>query len=196
MNKRWAIIVFILMMGCFVAVGCKKRESTKEEVYKNFQEKMVNIKEYTCIAEISASGNKSTKEYVVKHEYKKPDDYKLEVISPESLKGKIIHYTRDKIVVENKTIGDKIELPNTGRENQYMFIGDFIKNILQNENVEVKLTGNNLILRTDIPGGSKYFTTQILYVDKESKNPTKMEILDESGDTRFIIRYKDLDYKK
>ena len=69
-------------------IGCQRRESTKEEVYKEFQKKIVTMSSYKCIAEIEASGNKSPHNYVFIHSYVKPDYYKLEVVEPKNLKGK------------------------------------------------------------------------------------------------------------
>ena len=56
--KRWAIISVIFITIFAIFIGCQRRESTKEEVYKEFQKKIVTMSSYKCIAEIEASGNK------------------------------------------------------------------------------------------------------------------------------------------
>ena len=78
--KRWAIISVIFITIFAIFIGCQRRESTKEEVYKEFQKKIVTMSSYKCIAEIEASGNKSSHNYVFIHSYVKPDYYKLEVV--------------------------------------------------------------------------------------------------------------------
>ena len=50
-----------------------------------------------------------------------------------------MEYKDDKIIVNNPDINDKIELPNADENKQYIFIGDFIKNYLQNEEIEYKI---------------------------------------------------------
>jgi len=102
-----------------------------------------------------------------------------------------MEYKNNKILVKNPDIDDIIELPNLGRNDQYMFIGDFIKNYLQNEEIETQLAKGNLILETCIPGEDEYFNKQVLYVNAETKNPDKMEILDIKGKNRFTVSYKD-----
>ena len=171
--KRWAIISVIFITIFAIFIGCQRRESTKEEVYKEFQKKIVTMSSYKCIAEIEASGNKSSHNYVFIHSYVKPDYYKLEVVEPKNLKGKTMEYKR-----------------------QYVFIGDFIKNYLQNEEVNIKLSNNSLILETTIPGNNKYFNKQILYVNKDTKNPEKMEILNDEGKPSFTVKYKEFECKK
>ena len=172
--KRWAIISVIFITIFAIFIGCQRRESTKEEVYKEFQKKIVTMSSYKCIAEIEASGNKSSHNYVFIHSYVKPDYYKLEVVEPKNLKG----------------------LPNMEDNRQYAFIGDFIKNYLQNEEVNIKLSNNSLILETTIPGNNKYFNKQILYVNKDTKNPEKMEILNDEGKPSFTVKYKEFECKK
>lgn len=196
MKKKWAILIVMITCIIFIIVGCKQRESTKEEVYKEFQKQISDMESYRCTAEIQAQGNKSSQIYVLNHEYEKPNNYTLEVISPKHLKGKIMNYKGDKIVVKNPDVDDLIELPNIGRNDQYMFIGDFIKNYLQNEEMSMVLSKGMLILETNIPGDNKYFNKQILYVNIKTKNPEKMEILDKEGTSRFIVSYKNFTYEK
>ena len=50
--KRWAIISVIFITIFAIFIGCQRRESTKEEVYKEFQKKIVTMSSYKCIAEI------------------------------------------------------------------------------------------------------------------------------------------------
>ena len=166
--KRWAIISVIFITIFAIFIGCQRRETT----------------------------NKSSHNYVFIHSYVKPDYYKLEVVEPKNLKGKTMEYKGDKVIISNPDIKDKIELPNMEDNRQYVFIGDFIKNYLQNEEVNIKLSNNSLILETTIPGNNKYFNKQILYVNKDTKNPEKMEILNDEGKPSFTVKYKEFECKK
>lgn len=195
MKKKWATIVIVLL-SIIIVIGCNKRESTKEEIYAKYQQKLVRIKSYTCLANVSVIGNKSTKEYSFKHEYNKPDDYSVLILAPKQLKGKSIKYTKEKIIVENNYINDKFELPNSGKENLYLFIGDFIKNSMQTDDIKIKMNKSSLILEICIPGESDYFSKQVLYIDKNTIIPTKLEIQDSVGDKKFIVNYEKFQYKQ
>ena len=196
MKKKWAVLIFIVFGIIAMIIGCQKRESTKEEIYKEFQHKISNMVSYSCTAEIEVIGNKSPSNYVLIHNYKKPDNYKLEVVLPKTLKGKTMEYKNSKILVKNPDINDIVELPNEGKNEQYLFIGDFIKNYLQNEEVGINFTKGKLVLETYIPGNDEYFNKQVLYVNTKTKNPEKMEILDDKENPRFIVTYKDFESKK
>ena len=195
-RNKWMTLLIVTICLSVSFVGCQARESTKEEVYKKFQEQVSKIKSYTCTAEVEVVGNKGKSSYTLKHYYKKPDNYKLEVILPEHLKGKTIEYRDNKIIVKNPDIDDLIELPNGAKDEQYLFIGDFMKNYLQNEEMTMKFSDSELILEANIPGDDEYFNKQILYINRENKNPDKMEILDNHGNIRFTVKYDNFEYKK
>ena len=196
MKRKWTIFISIILLISFWSVSCNKSGSTKEEVYKDFTNKISKMKSYSCIAEINVVGNKNPKEYVLQHKYTKPDKYEIKIISPENLKGKTIIYNEDKIVIKNPNIKDNIELPNNGKDDQYLFVGDFIKSLYQNEELNISFKGDYLILETTIPSSSKYFSKQILYVNKENVKPSKLEIRDEEGKARFTVLYKNFEYNK
>ncbi len=194
--KKWTMLMSVITLVVVLAVvGCQGRQSTKEEVYEDFQKKITKMSAYKCIAEVQVIGNKSPGNYIFIHNYSKPDKYKLEIIAPERLKGKTIEYNKDKILIKNPSIKDEVELPNISPNNQYMFIGDFISNYLNNEELSVKMKDQYLQLEVPIPGENEYFAKEILYVNAKTKNPEKLEILDMSNELRFTITYKNFEYK-
>ena len=189
--------LLLIAMGVFTSlVGCQTKEATEDEIYEKFQEKVSKVQSYSCIAEVEVRGNKSKSTYILKHNYNKPNNYYLEVLSPENLKGNIIEYKDGKVVVKNSKINDLIEFSNNDENEKYLFVGDFTNNFLQKEDTNIKLSNDKLVLEATIPGDDEYFNKQVLYVDIEKKVPTKMEILDKEGKTKFIITYKNFQYKK
>lgn len=195
-NKCYSLLIIIVLIITLYSVGCGRKEYTKEEVYEDFQNQISKIESYTCNAKVEAIGNKENTTYIFKHTYKKPDYYKLEVKSPKNLQGKTIEYKGDKVLVKNPSINDTIELPNINNDSHYLFIGDFIKNYMQNESIILEVTKSELKIQTEIPGDNKYFKKQILYVDNKTKNPNKMEILDNENKPIFIVTYEDFKYEK
>lgn len=71
-----------------------------------------------------------------------------------------------------------------------------MKNYLKNEAITMNSSDSELILEASIPGDSEYFNKQILYINKENKNPDRMEILDKEGNIRFTVKYDNFEYKK
>ncbi|SHJ86099.1 germination lipoprotein GerS [Tepidibacter formicigenes] len=190
--KKWILYALLSFVLVFSLTGC--RESTNEEVYYKFHKKIANLKSYSCIAYINVSGNKSAKEYIVKHYYKTPDYYKLETLSPSNLKGKTTIYDKDKIIIKKPKYKDEFKITYKGIENRYLFVGDFIQNIFENENLNISGDRYFLILETDIPGSSFYFNKEKVYIDKKTLKPNKLEIMDSNGKKRFTVTYKEFRY--
>lgn len=195
MKTKWTIILICIITTVVIFIGCEKKQSTKEEVYDNFQKKISTMSSYTCTAEIKAVGNKSEHKYVFIHNYKKPNNYKLEVVSPKHLKGKTIEYKDDNITINNPEINDTLELTIGEKDNQYMFIGNFIETYLPDSSVKVSLSDNKLVLEKQIQGDSEYFNKQVLYVNADTNLPEKMEILDKNDSIKFVLNYKNFKCK-
>lgn len=197
MKRKWTLLLFlvIIVFGA-IFIGCEKTKSTKEEVYKNFQNNILKIKYYKCKADLEVIGNKKSHKYSFIHEYKGNRKFKLVVLTPNHLKGKIMEYTSDKIIIKNPELKDKLVLPNVGKDSQHLFIGDFIENYLQRDSLEIGMKGGYLTLAIPIPGNAKYFSKEILYIDSKKSYPAKLVILDKDGKTRFIVNYSDFKYKK
>lgn len=197
MKNKWCkLLIIVISVITLFSVGCGKREYTKEEIYEEFQSQISNIKSYTCTAKVEVIGNKENTTYIFEHTYRKPNYYKLEVKSPKNLEGKTIEYKDDKVIVCNPDINDTVELPNIDNDNHYLFVGDFIKNYMQNESVNLESTNNELKIEVEIPGDNKYFNKQILYVNNKTKNPDRMEIIDNEESPRFIVTYENFKYEK
>ena len=193
MIKRKTIaLLFIFMFVIVNLAGCKNLgQQTKEDIYEDFQKKMTKMTSYTCKADITIINNKSEGKYIMNHTYKKPSYYKLEIIEPENLNGKTIEYYKDKIIIKNKQLDDVIELPNVGDNKLYLFIGDFVQDFLQEDSINISVSEEQLILERDLSQENSYLSKQILYIDKKTKNPVKMEILNNEGEKKFIVNYTD-----
>lgn len=195
--KTKCMALLLIVIGVFSSlVGCQMKEATEDEIYEKFQEKVSKVQSYSCIAKVKVIGNKGKSNYILRQSYKKPNNYYLEVLSPENLKGNIMEYKDDKILIKNSKINDLIEFSDDDKAEKYLFVGDFINNFLRKEEVDIKLSDDKLVLESMIPGDDEYFNKQVLYVDIQEKVPTSMEILDKQGNIKFIITYKDFEYKK
>lgn len=190
--KKWSFLLAVLVLIAFFSFNKKDtkeeftKQYTKEEIYESFQDKILNISSYECIAEVCVSGNKTPTNYSFKHTYKKPDSYKVEVLSPESVKGKVIEFNSNKLTINNPNVEDKIVFEDY--QNKFLFVGNFIANYSYDSAI-IDEDDKFLIITKDMP--NDYFNKQILYVNKKTKLPQKMQIIDINGNTRFDIIYKD-----
>ena len=128
--------------------------------------------------------------------YNKFNNHKIneklsDYIYNESLEGSC----KDKIIIKNKQLDDVIELPNVGDNKLYLFIGDFVQDFLQEDSINMSVSEKQLILERDLSHENSCLSKQILYIDKKTKNPVKMEILNSEGEKKFIVNYTDFQPK-
>ncbi len=195
--KKWIILIVpVIAIIYFGMTTLIKSESTNEEVYQKFYDKITSISYYECTANVEVRGNKTPSNYEFKHTFNSPDSYLIETILPSELKGTVVEYIGDKIIIKNSGVGDEVELPNEGEVSKNLFVGDFINNFKDSSDLIISMDDTTLVLETKIKSNSEYFDTQILFVDKKTSTPQKMVILDDEQNERFIVYYNNFKYQK
>jgi len=184
-------IITALLWGC----GSK----SDQEIFYSTQKHLNKIESYTCEIEITTYGNKSPQQYVMKQWFKKPDKYKLEVIWPESLKGKTTISDGTRAWIHHPGINQSWTMEKfLHSEEQNMFLGYFIKNCLESEGVELekKVIDREKYLRitTDIPGNHAYYHRESLYINTKTKIPHLLQVYDAKGQLRIEVRYNTFEY--
>lgn len=196
--KKWTILLVLPIIAflSFGIINFNKKDQTKEEVYQEFLKKATSISSYECLADVEVRGNKTPTKYRFKHKFNLPNTYIIETILPEELSGHSVEYVDDKILIKNSKINDTLELPNKGEISKNLFIGDFINNFKDSNDLKIEMDDNFLILETKIKSSSEYFDTQKLFIDKKTKIPQIMQIFDKEQNERFIVMYSEFEYKK
>jgi outer membrane lipoprotein-sorting protein len=187
------VIVALLLAGC--------SERTNEEVFYDAQKKIVNLDTYMCTAQITVYGNKSPQNYTAKHWFAAPDKYRIEVEAPENLKGKVTIYNGKRAWTCHPRIGQEWLMENfTASPEQKMFLGYFINNFVNTENVkltkEVMDENEYILLQTEIPGNHPYFSKEKLWFDIEKYYPYRLQVLDVDENVRIDVKYKNFRYNE
>lgn len=186
--------LFIVVIGVLISMtACQKKEYTNEEFYEEFKKNVSKIESYSCIAEMDVMSNKGKSSYTLKQSYDKSNEYKIEFISPNHLKGKVIVYKDDKVIIKNTDINDTIELSNQNKGE--LIIGAFMRSYIEADDINIDSSDEYITLEIKIPN-EEDLSKQILYINKESKLPDKLELLDKDENIRISIKYKDIEYKK
>lgn len=142
----------------------------------------------------------SDKESVYKMEEKYTHDgtISLEILEPKESQGIIIEYKDDKIFLNHSSIKQSISLKAVKNFDKGILLASFFENLDSIGFIEeVELDGRDYFLIEFTPENrNKYNSQRILYLEKKTLNPHLMEIRDENGDTRVIIKYEDFKYTK
>lgn len=193
--KVWILILLMLLL----LTGCT--EKTNEEIFYKAQKQMIELDTYVCTADITIFGNKSPEKYTAKQWFKAPDKYRIEIQSPDEVKGKITIYNGKKAFVCHPRIGQEwlVNDFSTSVENK-IFIGYFLNNFVNTENTEVnkETIGDRdyILIQTEIPGNHPYFNKERLWFDIKNYYPYKLQVLDKDDGTRIEVRYIDFKFNE
>lgn len=186
-----------MIIICLCAIACKQKDtmSTMEKIQKSLNE----MQNYECTATLTRISNKGENTYETKQYYKSTGEYKMELLSPENVAGNYTIFDGKTICQYNPRVNGKviIDVPESQQRNQ-LFLGAFIKNYMQSEDVSIETAkfdeGKCTILEAVIPGENKYLATEKLWVDNESLKPKQLIIYDKENKERYIVLYNEFDY--
>ena len=182
---------------CAVLASCGKTEMTAME---KVQKQISEMESYKCAATLTRISNKGEMTYETVQYNKSSGEYRLEITSPESMKGNFAVYDGTTISQYNAKTDETVTLDMPkGQNGDELFLCSFVRNYLQSEDVAVD-TAVNLdesqctMLEAVVPGGNKYIATEQLWVDNETLMPLKFVIYDEQGNERYVITYNEFEY--
>ncbi|TCO73157.1 LolA family protein [Marinisporobacter balticus] len=190
-NIIGSILLLLLIAGC--------APKTEQDLFYEVQKKLNKMESYSCQIEITSIGNKTPRTYKMQQWFEKPNKYKLEVTDPESLKGKITISNGNKAWIYHPEIEQVWEMKDfASSEEKNMFLGYFIKNCLNSENVDMIMKNleneKYLVLDTDIPGNYVYFHKERLWVHVDSMKPYLLQVFDTKGEKRIEVKYNTFEY--
>lgn len=196
MNKKIAWLGLIIIS--LSLVGCKMTKSHSKNPSR-VQDKLINMKGYACLARITHINDDNTNTYETKQVYQMDGNYRFEVTKPKHIEGLTTICNGEKIIQYNPKVDNPkpVELPVNDFRNQ-IFLGTFVKNYLQSEEVaiEVQKIDNDIttVLEAVIPGGSKHMSVQRLWVDQKTHNPIRMGIYNQEGKENITIEFIEFTY--
>lgn len=199
MKRRYffTALILVLVVGTFAC--CKALDSGKSDMEK-IQSSLTNMKGYEAAGTLKRVSNKGENTYEFKQYYKSSGEYRLEFLSPETVAGNYTVYDGTSVYQYNPRVDGKIiaNVPASQSRNE-LFLGQFVKNYMQSEDVAIETASIDdskcTVLEAVIPGGNKYLATEKLWVNNETYKPEKFVIYDENGVERYVLTFKEFEYK-
>ena len=190
--KKSFFIMFVLALA-----GCSNASDTDE--YANIQDKLVNMESYSCEAEVTFYSNKGENKYTINQQAKNDGRYFLETTSPDSVKGNIILFDGNMLWQYNPNLDSKISVGDKDKmERKEICLFTFLENYLKSKDVALETANIDesiyTILEAKIPGGNKYFDSEKLFINNETKAPERLVIYDTEGKERILVTYNNFVY--
>ena len=185
-----AILIFLIFFNKNEAKNLKIGNNSSNQEIVDY---ILNISSYEAIVEVEVQSNKNNNKYIIKQQYVSPDTSTQEVLEPENIKGVKIIKNQNQLKLENT----KLNLSKVFENYEYMTdncldLNTFIEEYKTFKESKYEEKDNQIIMSTQSQQNNIYIKDKKLYIDKETGNPTKMEIKDNSKNTTVYILYNEV----
>lgn len=193
-KRKFFITIFIILILLLIFIFFRKNVAN---IFKNgntniSQENVndiLNLKSYELISKITIKSNKNENKYVIKQSYINPDYSSQEVLEPENIKGTKIIREKNQIKLENTSLNlTKIFQDYEYVSENMLDLSTFLEEYKEGK-TNIKENEKEKILEVILSDNNPYVGKKILYIDKDTGKPTKMEIEDDNKNTKIHILY-------
>lgn len=195
-KKYWIIsLIVVLVIGgiFFYKNRVKNLKIGNNKTSQEIVDKILNISSYEVKVTINVTSNKNSNKYILKQTYQSPNKSMQEVIEPSNIAGVKLENDGTNLKIENSQLNLSTILEN------YNYLGDncldlysFIENYKQDSKSKFEEKDSEIIMKTNGRIDNVYMQEKILHVDKQTYNPTQMEIKDNKQKTTIYILYNEV----
>lgn len=190
-------IICVLIIVCVSFTGCGMIKQKK-----NFGEagrRLLKLEAYTCDVVMKVTNNRSTMEYRLKHSYKSPDKYRVEVLAPRELQGQVTIYNGHSSYIYHPGINQYFVTEDFSGSVEYnSFIGSFMEHIRKTDEIKISYEkyGDKecIVAEFEIPEPNRYMQFEKLWIDRSEIVPLRAEIYGNDGETYVEIFYDNFVY--
>ena len=192
---RRIICVLIIVCVCLTGCGIIKQKKNFEEAGRRF----LKLETYTCDVVMKVTNNISTMEYRLKHSYKSPDKYRVEVLAPRELQGQVTIYNGHSSYIYHPGINQYFVTEDFSGSMEYnSFIGSFMEHIRKAGEIRISYEkyGDKecIVAEFEIPEPNRYMHVEKLWIDRSEIVPLRAEIYGSDGKTYVEISYDNFVY--
>lgn len=196
-NKKLILILITILIGVICIIFYKNSVKDLKIGHNKSSQEIVdyilNINSYEVQVTVNITSNKNKNKYILKQTYQSPNISTQEVIEPNNISGITIENDGTNLKIENSSLDLKTIFEN------YNYLGDncldlysFIEDYKQDSSANYEENNEEIIMTANSNIENIYIQTKKLYINKETYNPTKMEIKDNKQNTTIYILYNEV----
>ena len=195
-KKYWLILLIILIVigGIFFYKNRVKNSKTgNNKTSQEIVDYILNISSYEVNVTVNVTSNRNSNKYILKQTYQSPNQSMQEVIEPSNIAGVKIENDGTNLKIENSQLSLSTILEN------YSYLGDncldlysFIEDYKQDEKATFEEKDTEIIMKASNNIQNIYMQEKILHINKNTHNPTQMEIKDNKQKTTIYILYNEV----
>lgn len=192
-------IILIMIILIFLLIIFNMGYKTIKNVNNSSSQEIVNnilkISEYEAKIEVEVKNNRTTNKYMLEQEFKNGIEQQ-KVIKPENIEGLKIIKNGDTLKIEDTVLNiTKIIQNYEYLSDNCLDLSNFIAEYKSNEKQDVREQDNYIIMCVNKNNKNRYTKQKLLYIDKNTYKPVKMQIKDANNNTRIDIKYNEINTK-
>lgn len=199
LNKKifYILIILILLItfGLYIYKNMIKKTKTGNNMSsQEIVDYILNTNSYKSNVTIQVNSNKNTNKYILKQEYNIENGSIQEVIEPSNIRGVKITRKDGNLKIENTNLNLGTIFENyQGLEENSLDLSTFIEDYKRYDKSLFEENDNEIIMKTKNNNQNKYNENKILYINKQTKLPTKLIIEDNNQNMTINIQYKEIE---
>ena len=189
------IIILIIILSIFIY---KKVINNPKNGHNMSSQEIVdyilNLNYYKSNVTVQVNSNKNKNKYILNQEYDTQNGSTQEVVEPANIAGTRIIRKDGNLKIENTNLSlSKIYENYQGLEENSLDLSSFIDNYKNDNKANYEENDTEIIMKTKSKNQNKYVENKILYIDKQTKLPTKLIIEDNNQNTTINIQYNKME---
>ena len=164
---------------------------------KNSQEivdYILNLSSYEAEVTVNITSNKNSNKYILKQKYQKGKEHIQEVIEPSNIAGVKIINDGKNLKIENSNLNLNEIIENyTNLENNNLDLSMFIDEYKNSNESNYEEKDDEIIMKVKNDKENIYVKEKILYINKKTYKPVKLEIKDNKQKERIYILYNEVE---
>ena len=195
-NKIFIFLIMVIISILFLVFYYKTKNNGNNisKLNGNIKEYILNISSYEADIELEIKSNKTTNKYKLKQLYCKPNLLKQIIIEPKNIENLSFIFDGNNMKLENTNLSlTKIYENYEYINNNMLWLSSFIENY--NDNSKISELQDEIIIENNNKYNN-YNVKQVLYIEKKTGLPSKMEVYDNNKNTKIYIKYNEIKLNK
>ena len=201
MKKKYYLIllfiIFIISVGfIFYKNSIKNLKIGNNKNSQEIVDYILNLSSYEAEVTVNITSNKNSNKYILKQKYQKDKEHIQEVIEPSNIAGVKIINDGKNLKIENSNLNLNEIIENyTNLENNNLDLSMFIDEYKNSNESNYEEKDDEIIMKVKNDKENIYVKEKILYINKKTYKPVKLEIKDNKQKERIYILYNEVKLK-
>lgn len=199
MKKKYYLIllfiIFIISVGfIFYKNSIKNLKIGNNKNSQEIVDYILNLSSYEAEVIVNITSNKNSNKYILKQKYQKDKECIQEVIEPSNIAGVKIINDGKNLKIENSNLNLNEIIENyTNLENNNLDLSMFIDEYKNSNESNYEEKDDEIIMKVKNDKENIYVKEKILYINKKTYKPVKLEIKDNKQKERIYILYNEVE---